>query len=159
MADPRTAPGFWADPTAVTNYVHATVPAIARLGLRVTRLAPGEVDLLLPLAGNANHLGTMYAVAEFALAELPGGLLPWTVLTDEDLVPVVKSSATRWRRPAVSDVTVAAAMPPAEIEALGQRARTEGKADFTLDLLVRDTAGEVCMTATNVYQLRRLGPR
>lgn len=158
MPDPRTTPGFWDDPTAVTNYVHATVPAIARLGLRVTRLAPGEVDLLLPLAGNTNHLGTMYAVAEFALSELPGGLLPWTVLTGEDLIPVVKSAAVRWRRPAVSDVTVAAAMPPAEIEALGERARADGKADFTLDIEARDAAGEVCMTASNTYQLRRLGP-
>ena len=55
---------------AVTAVLHQTIPAVARLGITVDSVGPGEVTLRVPIEGNANHFGTLYAAALVAVAEL-----------------------------------------------------------------------------------------
>ena len=68
------------------------------------------MTLRVPIEGNANHFGTMYAGALFAIAELPGGLIPlcaWTgrIHADRDRLQV------RFLAPARTDVTLTACIP------------------------------------------------
>ena len=64
-------------PQMATDFVHQVVPAIGRLGVTVEAVAPGSVTLRVPIEGNANHMGTMYAGALFALAELLADCCHW----------------------------------------------------------------------------------
>ncbi len=155
---PRVTQPLLRDADTTTQFVHASVPALARFGIRVTSVAPGSVHLVMPIDGNANHLGTMYAGALFAIAELPGGLLPWTVLPAGNIVPIAKHAELSFLRPARSDVTVAAELDPAQLTALAQAAAEAGKSDFTLHLSVRDTQDREVASSTTVTQLRLLQP-
>ena len=137
-----------------TELVHALIPAVARLEIRVTELAPGSVSLSMPLAGNANHLGTMYAAALFAIAELPAGILPWTVLPAMPLVPIARTADVAFRRPATTDVALTARLAPARIRDLADAASRGEPTDFRLHLHVVDAAGQDVMTASTLTQLR-----
>jgi thioesterase domain-containing protein len=140
------------DPQQATSAVHAAVPALARAGLRVEALEADCVELRMPLEGNTNHLGTMYAGALFAVAELPGGLLPMVALQGRCL-PVVTEVAIRFLRPAPGPVRVRACVPRQRWDELAALAGREGRAEFALDLEVTDEAGQVVAAATGRYLL------
>lgn len=135
--------------------VHQSVPALERFGVQVVAVGPGSVTLLMPFAGNANHMGTMYAGALFAIAELPAGILPGTVPGPVAVVPIAKSAEVRFLRPARSDVTVHAEVDPTLLRALLQTAADQGRADLELHLIVRDTHGAQVATAVTHTLLRR----
>jgi uncharacterized protein (TIGR00369 family) len=102
------------DPAVATAFVHQSVPAMARLGLVVEAIEPGFVRLMMPLEPNRNHVGTMYAGALFAIAELPGGVLPMSVLGAE-FVPIVTHVDIDFLRPVRSDARLDARMAPANL--------------------------------------------
>lgn len=143
-------------PTEIAR--HLTEEAIAfvkRAGLKAETLEPGYVRLRLPLAGNENHIGTMYAGALFTLAELPGGALFATSFDHQRYYPIVKELTLRFRRPATGDITVDARLDADEIERIQREADAEGKADYRLDLQLCDASGEVVAESHGLYQLRR----
>jgi acyl-coenzyme A thioesterase PaaI-like protein len=137
-----------------TDFVHQAVPAIGRLGVVVEAISPGSVDLRVPIDGNANHMGTMYAGALFALAELPGGLIPLAVLEPGRYTPIVTALEIQFLAAARTDVVLSARMDPKDLRALGAQVDAEGRADFTLELVGRDAAGRTVVTSTGHYQLR-----
>ena len=136
-----------------TALVQAAVPALGRSGLTVDEIGPGHVRLRLPLEGNSNHLGTMYAGALFAIAELPGGLLPLTVLAG-GLAPIVTEVTIEFVRPARGPVFLTASMDPVQIQALAEVALATGRAEFVLHLQVTDEDGQVVAVSRGTYQLR-----
>ncbi|MDQ1250090.1 MAG: hypothetical protein QG597_4468 [Actinomycetota bacterium] len=140
-------------PAQVTEFVHAAVPAVGRLGIEVLDLSPGYTRLRVPLEGNSNHIGTMYAGALMALAELPGGLLPLAI-PDLAVVPIVTDLQVSFVRAARTDATLAAHLDPDELRALAARAHAEGKAEFVLDTKAIDADGRTLMTCRGTYQLR-----
>lgn len=140
-------------PQQATEFVHQTVPAIGRLGVRVEAFGPGWVELVVPVEGNANHFGTMYAGAMFALAELPGGLLPLAVL-GADYTPIVTGVDIRFTAAARSDVRLTARMDPEHLQHLAKQADAEGKAEFVLELSGQDAQGRTVVESTATYQLR-----
>ncbi|MGB7983038.1 MAG: YiiD C-terminal domain-containing protein [Candidatus Nanopelagicales bacterium] len=141
-------------PELATAFVHQSVPAIGRLGVVVEAITPGSVSLRVPIEGNANHMGTMYAGALFALAELPGGLIPLAVLEVGRYTPIVTGIELQFLAAARTDVTLTARMGLAELRTLAEQADAEGKASFTLDLQGADAAGRTVITSRAHYQLR-----
>ena len=141
--------------TAATQFIHQAIPMLGRLGLQVTRIGQGSMTLRVPFEGNQNHVGTMYAGALFSIAEVPGGALAVQLFDPATYYPVIRTMRVDYRRPARTDVTVDATIPPEEVDRILATARAEGKADFVMDLQVRDAEGEVVMTAVGDYQLRR----
>ena len=141
-------------PPMATQFVHASVPAIGRLGVVVEAIAPGEVTLRVPLEGNTNHLGTMYAGALFALAELPGGLLPLVVLGPGSHVPILVGMSVHYTAAARTDVTLRATLPVEEVLALARRADAEGQAEFALALDAQEAAGRTVISSEAHYVLR-----
>jgi acyl-coenzyme A thioesterase PaaI-like protein len=137
-----------------TDFVHRAVPAIGRLGVVVEAISPGAVDLRVPIEGNANHMGTMYAGALFALAELPGGLIPLAVLPPGRYTPIVTALEIQFVAAARTDVTLSARMDTEELRSLGEQVDAEGQADFVLDLVGRDVNGRTVITSRGHYQLR-----
>lgn len=127
---------------------------VKRTGLKAEVLEPGHVRLRMPLKGNENHIHNMYAGALFTVAELPGGVLMMTSFDARRFYPIVKEAGLRFLRPAASDVTVDARLSEDEIQRIGEEATTNGKADFVLDLQLKDENGDVVAESHAVYQLR-----
>ena len=128
---------------------------VKRSGLKAEVLEPGCVQLLMPLAGNQNHIGSMYAGAIFTLAEIPGGALFLTSFDTQRFYPVIKEMNLRFRRPAKGDIRVEARLAVDEIERLQTEASETGKAEYVLELNLLDGSGEVVAVSRGVYQLRR----
>jgi acyl-coenzyme A thioesterase PaaI-like protein len=75
-------------------------------------LQPSSVRLPMPLAGNLagnqNHLGSMYAGALFSLAQIPGGALFMTRFDVTRFYPLGKDMQLHLRRPASVHICVEA---------------------------------------------------
>jgi acyl-coenzyme A thioesterase PaaI-like protein len=127
---------------------------VHRSGLKAELLEPGHVRLLMPLAGNQNHIGSMYAGALFTLAEIPGGALFLTSFDAQRFYPIVKEMNLRFRRPATDDIRVEARISAEEIQRLQQQASEQGKAEYLLQLQLTDGSGEVIAESRGLYQLR-----
>ena len=128
---------------------------VKRSGLKAELLEPGHVRLCMPLAGNQNHLGSMYAGALFTLAEIPGGALFLTSFDSQRFYPIVKEMNLRFRRPATGDIRVEARLGGEQIEQLQSQATRQGKAEYVLELQLTDDSGEVVAESRGLYQLRR----
>jgi thioesterase domain-containing protein len=127
---------------------------VKRSGLKAEVLEPGHVRLCMPLAGNQNHIGSMYAGALFTLAEIPGGALFLTSFDAQRFYPIVKEMNLRFRRPATGDIRVEASLADTEIQRLQKQATEEGKAEYVLELQLTDDSGEVVALSRGLYQLR-----
>ncbi len=137
------------------QFTEEKIAFVKRMNLKAEVLESGFVRLRVPLAGNENHIGTMYAGALFTLAEIPGGALFITSFDASKFYPIIKEMNLRFRRPATGDIVVEARISDAEIERLQTEAQTHGKADYTLELQLLDSHGEVVALSRGVYQLRK----
>ncbi|MDH0893689.1 MULTISPECIES: YiiD C-terminal domain-containing protein [unclassified Pseudomonas] len=136
-------------------FTEEKIDFVRRSGLKAEELQLGFVRLRMPLAGNQNHIGTLYAGALFTLAEIPGGALFLTSFDVQRFYPLIKEMNLRFRRPATSDISVEARLDGAEIERIQSEAERAGKADYRLELQLLDTAGEVVAETSALYQLRK----
>lgn len=127
---------------------------VKRSGLKAETLEPGFVRLCMPLAGNQNHIGSMYAGALFTLAEIPGGALFLTSFDVQRFYPLIKEMNLRFRRPATGDIRVEARLSDEEIERLQREATLHGKAEYLLELQLTDATGECVAESRGCYQLR-----
>ncbi|PIA72266.1 PaaI family thioesterase [Pseudomonas sediminis] len=127
---------------------------VKRSGLKSEVLEPGFVRLRMPLQGNQNHIGSMYAGALFTLAEIPGGALFLTSFDAQRFYPIIKEMSLRFRRPATGDIQVEARLSAEEIARLEEQASHQGKADYLLELQLTDGDGEVVAESRGHYQLR-----
>ena len=128
---------------------------LRNMGLKVLSLEPNTVKLMLPMKGNENHLGTVWAGALFTLAEVPGGILVFTTFDAARFYPVVKEMNIKYVKPAATDVTIEIGLDQAQADRLEKEAENKGKADFTLDGELVDAGGNVVAVTQGFYQLRK----
>lgn len=138
----------------VRQFTEEQIAFVQRSGLKAEVLESGRVRLRMPLAGNQNHIGSMYAGALFTLAEIPGGALFLTSFDTTHFFPIVKEMNLRFRRPATGDIWVEACLASEEIQRLQKQATEEGKAEYVLELQLIDDSGEVVAQSRGLYQLR-----
>ncbi|MEK1906256.1 MAG: YiiD C-terminal domain-containing protein [Pseudomonas sp.] len=136
-------------------FTEEKIDFVKRSGLKAEVLEPGRVCLRMPLQGNQNHIGTLYAGALFTLAEIPGGALFLTSFDAQRFYPIIKEMNLRFRRPASSDILVEASLSQEEIERIQDEAQREGKAEYLLELQLCDLSGEVVAESRGLYQLRK----
>lgn len=138
----------------VRQLTEAQIAFVQRSGLKAEVLEVGHVRLRMPLAGNQNHIGSMYAGALFTLAEIPGGALFLTSFDAQRFYPIIKEMNLRFRRPATGDIRVEARFTTEEIQQLQKHAAELGKAEYVLQLQLIDESGEVVAESRGLYQLR-----
>ena len=136
-------------------FTEEKIDFVKRCGLKAEQLEPGFVRLRMPLSGNQNHIGTLYAGALFTLAEIPGGALFLTSFDVQRFYPLIKEMNLRFLRPATSDITVEARLSDEEITRIQAEAERNGKADSHLELQLCDASGEVVAQTRALYQLRK----
>jgi len=139
----------------IRDLLESKVAFIERTGVKALILEKGRIKLSAPLAGNENHIGTMYAGALFTLAEVPGGALFLTSFDVTRFYPVVKEMKIRFRRPAATDVTIEMLMAEEEVGRIQEEAEESGKSEFVLTGEVKDEKGEVVAISEGVYQIRK----
>ncbi len=128
---------------------------VRRTGLRVEALKRGTARLRMPLKGNRNHIGTMYAGALFTLAEVPGGALFLSSFDTRRFYPIVTEMNIRFLAPATGPVSVEVHLDEAEIERLQAEADANGKAKYALEAELKNQRGEVVAVSLAHYQLRK----
>ena len=131
-----------------------TIPFLARTGVVVDHAERGFVRLRMPFEPNVNHVGMMYAGALFTLAEVPGGTLFITTFDAKRFYPIVKDLKLRFRRPALTDITVEVGMSEEETARITEEAEANGKADYGWSCELKDAGGEVVAVSGNLYQMR-----
>ncbi|MBE03186.1 YiiD C-terminal domain-containing protein [uncultured Marinobacter sp.] len=162
-ADPRATlshPVAWLKKTggyaAVNRIIGLSIPFARRNGFRVEELRPGYVKARIPLKGNGNHFGSLYAGAYFLVAEIPGGVLSLFDLGPA-YTPILKAMTLEFLQPANSDVTVAFSLSPEQIAAILAEADETGRAKFTLEGRLMDQEGNHVATSIAHYRVRKRG--
>ncbi len=125
-----------------------------RSGVRVLELERGRVVCEMPLKGNRNHIGTMYAGALFTLAEFPGGALFLSTFDWQRYIPIVTDLNLSFLKPAKGPVRVEFRLDEAEIERIGREAEEQGRSAFSLDGELKTRDGTLVARSHAEYQLR-----
>jgi thioesterase domain-containing protein len=132
------------------------VKIIEKMGIRIVELRDRYTKLSLPLEPNLNHIGTMYAGSLFSLAEFSGGVMFAVSFDITKYFPIVKEMSIRYRRPAASAVTLEVSLSLERVEKIRAMAEENGKADYSMDLELKDETGEVCGIVHGTWQLRKV---
>ena len=135
--------------------IETAVPIIEKMGIKVVEFRPNYARLKLPLEGNTNHIGVIYAGSLFSLGEVTGGAIFLAAFDRTRFLPIVKQVDIRFRRMAKTDVTVEVAMAREDVERISATAEKEGKADFDLTLEIKDEEGVVCSIVNGTWQIRK----
>ena len=130
------------------------VEAIKRTGIRVVALRDRYARMLMPLEGNVNHVGMMYAGSLFTLGEIAGGAIHLVSFDLTRLFPIVKEVHIRFQRPAMTDVTMEVELSAEEASRIQAEALANGKADYELKLELADSSGEVVSIVGGTWQVR-----
>jgi hypothetical protein len=138
------------------EYVESGVEGIRRTGMKVLAMRDRYVKTLMPLEGNVNHVGIMYAGSLFTIGECMGGAIYGVAFDIQRFFPVVKEVTIKFRRPVATDVTLELEMDQETADRIQKEAEEKGKADYTLDLELKDTNGETVSTVHGIWQIRKI---
>jgi acyl-CoA thioesterase FadM len=143
---------------ALALFVESGIEGIRRTGLKVLSLRERHVKLLMPLKGNVNHVGIMYAGSLFTIGEVMGGAIFGASFDMGRYYPLVKEVHIRFRRPALTDITLEAELSEEQAVRIRTELEEKGKADFTLDLELIDARGEAVSLVQGIWQGRKMTP-
>jgi thioesterase domain-containing protein len=140
---------------ALAAYLESAIGIVKHMGLKVISMRERHVKLLMPLQKNVNHVGSMYAGSLFTLGEIMGGAVFIASFNIDQYYPLVKEVQIRYRRPALTDITVEATLSEDRIEHILKTIEEKGKADFNLNLELLDAEGEVVSLMQGIWQGRK----
>lgn len=132
------------------------VEAIKRTGLYVTSLRDRYAKFAMPIKGNGNHIGVMYAGSLFTLGEFTGGIISAVSFDFTKFIPIVKEVNIKYVAMAKSDVSIEIELSESEVKKIQSEAEENGKADFVLNLDLKDENGEVVALVEGKWQIRKL---
>ncbi|PXX64345.1 thioesterase domain-containing protein [Nocardia tenerifensis] len=154
MSDELETPPF---AEVINGALEFTIPVAHRMGVTALEVRPGFAATMVPIEGNGNHFGAMYAGVLFTVAEILGGAIAIATFDNSEFYPLVKDLHVYFRKPAKTDVRAEASLPPEEIARITEEAAAKGKSDFTLRAVVTDADGVVVAETEGCYQLRAHG--
>ena len=135
----------------------STIPTAQQMGVRVVDARRGYATATVPLEGNENHFGVIYAGVQFTVAEILGGIIALSTFDSAKYFPLVKNVDIKFVGMARSELRAQASLDDETIARVEAEAAKRGKADFTLDAVVTDADGQTVATTRGLYQLRALG--
>ncbi|MBF6327645.1 PaaI family thioesterase [Nocardia transvalensis] len=138
----------------VNSAIEFTIPVAHKMGVRALEVRRGYAAFTVPIEGNGNHFGVMYAGVLFTVAEVLGGAIPMATFDMAKYFPLVKDLQITFRKPAKTDVRSEASLSEEDITRVTAEADADGKADFTLNATVTDAEGVVVAETRGLYQLR-----
>ena len=140
----------------LVGYLEKAIKIIDKMGMRILDFEKQSVKIMLPKEPNINHVGTVYAGSLFSLADFAGGVLFFSAFDLRKYYPLLKEVTITFKRPATTDITVETSMTPEQAERIKKITDETGKADWALDMELKDEQGNVCCIAHANFQMRRL---
>ena len=141
------------------SHVKASVtelPFNSFLGLQ-TATDPSQVLRLPSGEQYLNHLGTVHASAQLALAEASSGeFLLRHFGSTEGIVPVVRRLEAKFRKPANGAVISAASAPPESLAQLDAELASKGRSLISITVELHDESGAHTLSATVEWFIQRL---
>jgi acyl-coenzyme A thioesterase PaaI-like protein len=137
--------------------IEQLIPVVHRMGVRIVENEPGRVVGVVPVEGNTNHFGAMYAGVLFTVGEVLGGAICFSTFDVGSFYPTIKGMDIRFLKPATTDITASTSLDPETVAKVAAVAEAQGKADFVLEAELTDTNGVVVARTVGDYQLRRFG--
>jgi hypothetical protein len=133
------------------------IPFHRLIGVRAPR--PGEAAMLALDDGPGlhNHLGTIHASAQYALAEACSGALLLDRLGDlaSTVVPVLRRGEVKYRHPARGTLCASAALAAVDEARVRSELATKGRSMVQIAVQVVDPAQAVVLTAALYWFLQR----
>ena len=118
------------------------IPFVKKVGVKQS--ATG--DLALPMEPSvSNHLNTIHAGAQFTLAEAASGklLLESFPELEGKVVPVLRDSQIKFKRPAESSITAYPTMSAESASALRDQLGRKGRGSIEINVEIRDANDRV----------------
>jgi acyl-coenzyme A thioesterase PaaI-like protein len=138
----------------INQTLKSTIPTAHNMGIKVVEARPGFAAATVPVEGNGNHFGVIYAGVQFTVAEILGGVIAMSTFDAEKYFPLVRGVDIQFVAMARTLLRAEAALDDATVARVAADAEANGKADFTLDAVVKDADGQVVSTTRGLYQLR-----
>lgn len=117
--------------------LHRVCPLYAHVGMTVEQARDGHYRCQLPMtAANSNHLGTIHAALQWALAEVLGGLAVLTIFPPERfarLYAAVSAAEVQFIRPARGALIAEAQLASAEHDRVRAAVDAGNEGRFSLD--------------------------
>jgi acyl-coenzyme A thioesterase PaaI-like protein len=135
----------------------STIPTAHNMGVRVVEARRGFAAATVPVEGNGNHFGVIYAGVQFTVAEILGGIIALSTFDSSKYFPLVKNVDIAFVGMARSELRAAASLDDETIARIEAEAAQRGKSDFTLEAVVTDADGKTVATTRSLYQLRAIG--
>jgi acyl-coenzyme A thioesterase PaaI-like protein len=131
------------------------LPFNSLLGIRPATDA--EHLLLLPSGGQyLNHLGTVHAGAQLALAEASSGeLLLKHIGSSDGLVPVLRRVEAKFRNPANGTIMSTASTTPESLARLDAELSSKGRSVIGITVEIYDESGAHTLSATFDWFIQR----
>lgn len=126
---------------------------------RFLGLQTNGAGLTLPADQNYhNHLGTVHAAAQFALAEAASGqwLLSRFGAEASHHVAVVRHANVKFRRPAAGELTAQADTAPSEVERFLDSLARRGRASIEVHVRLLDVRGSLTLEASFEWFAQRV---
>lgn len=136
-------------------FLEQAVSIIRQTGVRIVSLRERYAKIMLPFEQNINHIGTVYGGSLFILAEFSGGVIYFVSFDHTKFYPIVKEVFIKYRRPATGDVFLEVGLSEQQVDEIQKSAAAQGKQDWTMDLEIKDSEGQVCCAVRGTWQLRR----
>jgi acyl-coenzyme A thioesterase PaaI-like protein len=135
----------------------STIPTAHNMGVRVLEARRGFAATAVPVEGNGNHFGVIYAGVQFTVAEILGGIISLSTFDSAKYFPLVKNIDISFVGMATSELRAEASLDEETIARIEAEAAERGKSDFTLEATVTDADGKTVATSRGLYQLRAIG--
>lgn len=104
-----------------------------------------------------NHLGTVHASAQLALAEASSGeFLIRAFGPDSGFIPVVRRLESKFRKPANGSITSTVSAPPETLEQLRADLAAKGRAIVSIAVELHDESGAHTLSATIEWFITKL---
>ncbi|WP_350355755.1 PaaI family thioesterase [Mycobacterium paraterrae] len=135
----------------------STIPTAKNMGVQVVEARRGYAAATVPVEGNGNHFGVIYAGVQFTVAEILGGIISLTTFDSSKYFPLVKNIDISFVAMAKSELRAEASLDDETIARIDAEAADRGKVDFELEATVVDADGKTVATTRGLYQLRAIG--
>ena len=114
------------------------VEFVERTGLKRLEESRGYAHLLMPLAGNENHVGVLYMGAYTVLAEAVAAIPGISLLDTSRFFPILKDIYVDFHKPAASDVTAEYRLDEEQMKGLLADLERKGSAGYIAEFPMHD---------------------
>jgi uncharacterized protein (TIGR00369 family) len=146
---------------AIAKGMALAVPYIGHMGIEVTEMSEGAATAILPDRPELhNHVGSQHAGALFGVAETVSGaaFVGAFAVRMGDVTPLARSAEISYVKVARGRIEAKATLGVPAADALAAL-DADGRVDFSVEVELTDTDGDVVATATVDWNVRLKDPQ